>query len=220
MSDNYENHSGDNQKVSHHFINTCYFNFYETKSKRSVRSLALTLTLDEIFTLGARARHRASKTRALHITASISCPKQLPVVTDSLSPKISAFQDKCQQLMAEIAKRSVEEVAKEQKCDSGGKICFPENQKKGYECCASFDVLDRMISGIETIKECDQNLINSEIENSTQELEEKKIQCSEYLKSSEKCAKLRGLRTIGLSIEPMACVLYLMASLFIALHLL
>jgi hypothetical protein len=76
MSDNYENHSEDNWKVSHHFINTCYFNFYTTKSKRSVRSLALgghtlalTLTLDEIFTLGARARHRASKTRALHITA-------------------------------------------------------------------------------------------------------------------------------------------------------
>jgi hypothetical protein len=71
----------------YHFINTCYFNFYTTKSKRSVRSLALgghtlalTLTLDEIFTLGARAhanarrnfharaRHRVSKTRALHIT--------------------------------------------------------------------------------------------------------------------------------------------------------
>jgi len=75
MSDNYENHSEDNWKVSHHFIKTCYFNFYTTKSKRSVRSLALgghtlalTLTLDEIFTLGARARHRASKTRALHIT--------------------------------------------------------------------------------------------------------------------------------------------------------
>ncbi len=68
MSDNYENHSEDNWKISHHFINTCYFNFYTAKSKRSVRSLALTLTLDEIFTLGARARHRASKTRALHIT--------------------------------------------------------------------------------------------------------------------------------------------------------
>ncbi len=73
MSDNYENHSEDNWKVSHHFIKTCYFNFYTTKSKRSVRSLALwghtlalTLTLDEIFTLGARARHRA-----LHITALI-----------------------------------------------------------------------------------------------------------------------------------------------------
>jgi hypothetical protein len=68
MSDNYENHSEDNWKVFDHFINTCYFNFYATKSKRSVRSLALTLTLDKIFTLGARARHQASKTRALHIT--------------------------------------------------------------------------------------------------------------------------------------------------------
>jgi hypothetical protein len=71
MSDNYKNHSEDNWKVSHHFINTCYFNFYTTKSKRSVRSLALTLTLDEIFTLGARARYRASKTRALHITGNM-----------------------------------------------------------------------------------------------------------------------------------------------------
>ncbi len=75
MSHNYENHSEDNLKVSDHFINTCYFNFYTTKSKRSVRSLtlgdhtlALTLTLDKIFTVGTRARHRASKTRALHIT--------------------------------------------------------------------------------------------------------------------------------------------------------
>jgi hypothetical protein len=52
MSDNYENRSEDNWKLSHHLINTCYFNFYSTKSKHSVRSLALTLTLDEIFTLG------------------------------------------------------------------------------------------------------------------------------------------------------------------------
>jgi hypothetical protein len=65
MSDNYKNHSEDNWKVSHHFINTCYFNFYTTKSKRSVRSLALTLTL------GARAQYRASKTRALHITGNM-----------------------------------------------------------------------------------------------------------------------------------------------------
>jgi hypothetical protein len=59
MSDNYENHSEDNWKVSYHFINTFYFNFYTTKSKPSMCSLALgghtlglTLTLDEIFTLG------------------------------------------------------------------------------------------------------------------------------------------------------------------------
>jgi hypothetical protein len=70
MSDNYENHSEDNWKVSHHFIKTCYFNFYTTKSKRSLRSLALGgHTLALTLTLGARARHRASKTRALHITA-------------------------------------------------------------------------------------------------------------------------------------------------------
>jgi hypothetical protein len=64
MRDNYENHIEDNWKVFHHFINTCNFNFYTKKSKRS---LALTLTLDGILTLSARARHRASKTRALHI---------------------------------------------------------------------------------------------------------------------------------------------------------
>jgi hypothetical protein len=67
MNENYENHSEENWKLSHHFINTCYFNFYTTKSKRL---LALKLTLDEIFTFSTHARHRASKTRALHIAGS------------------------------------------------------------------------------------------------------------------------------------------------------
>jgi hypothetical protein len=62
MSDNYENHSEDNWKVSHHFIKTCYFNFYNKKQ-----------------TLGALARAHANARRNFHARRSAPSVKNSSV---------------------------------------------------------------------------------------------------------------------------------------------
>jgi hypothetical protein len=104
---------------------------------------------------------------------------------------------KCLEPIIETGTNSLEEVGNEWKCElEDREKCFPENERKGYECCVSFDVLDRMISGFQTIKECHQRMISKTIEELRLLLENTKTDCPQYGYHSKKCKRLKNLRSL------------------------
>jgi hypothetical protein len=137
-----------------------------------------------------------------------------------------ALSLECRDNFDEIKVYFVNKTNKEwaKKCKNSLKFWGSAQEKPEIKrCCSTYQIMDGLKGLIKRVKECIREDIEEFVALMDKNIEMMDKSCPKYRYHSDVCVKLQNLGSIcGLNstkswLKPIACILYLMASLFIAL---